>query len=134
MKKIALTLALALLCVVGFSQGTWVSKGELTTVIDSLDLSTVTGSDTTIYIICPNGDWSMDIQFATVTGTGTAEIVAGHNSTTMELYDANSTVSVTGASGTLKFDDDNQPWRYLGVKITMSSITAGTLNATIEIR
>ena len=130
MKRIALVLVLAVACLVGSSQT--LTSNSLYTLIDSLDLSTVTGADTTIYVNVPgNGVWSVDLQFATITGSGTADIVAGNHTGSLELYATTATKTLTGASGTLKYDHDRLAWKFIGVKITMGTITAGILNATI---
>lgn len=129
MKKLVLGLILGVACLIGQAQ---VYTNNLYTLVDSLDLSTVSGADTTIYaFVHGGGPWSADVQFASITGSGTAEIVAGNHVGTLELYASTSTVTVTGSSGTLKYDHDRFAWQYIGVKITMGTISAGTLNVSI---
>lgn len=133
MKK--LVLVLMMVCAFAAAQAqSSVSKGIVKTFIDSLDLSTISGADTTIYVTARNGAWGVDIQFESITGSGTAEIVAGHDASSLELYNTSSTTTVTGASGTFKWDDSYLAWKYVGIKITLNTISAGKLNATIMIR
>lgn len=133
MKKLLLGFVFAGAFLVGFAQSQ-VFKNEVTTIVDSLDLSTISGSDTTIYVYAPNGLWSVDIRFATITGSGTAAVVCSHDGTNFYAYNTSPSVTVTGASGSYQFEDDRLVWPYIGIKISKSTITAGTLNATILVR
>ena len=135
MKRIFLALAFVGAFLVGTAQ-TEISKGEIYTVIDSLDLSTITGTDTTIYVRFPvmySGDWSTRITWEDVTGSGTIALYAAHK-TGWEAYNSEPSATVTGASGSYAFEDDRMAWRYLGWKITVNTISAGKLTATVLLK
>jgi len=55
-----------------------IPRGEATKVVNALDLSTISGTDTTIYARFPvqlSPDWSTLISYASVVGSGTVAVV-----------------------------------------------------------
>lgn len=135
MKKLILTLTILTLCLAGFSQ-THVWRGAARTVIN-LDLSTISGSDTTIYVTMPENyspTWSHDTRWTNLTGAGTFDIVVSADATNWEAYNTTPTAAITGATGSWPFEDDRCSWMYLGFKITVGTISAGTLTTKITLR
>ena len=136
MKQLILTLTLAIICLIGFSQ-TNVYRGSVTTVINALDLSTISGADTTIYVAFPvqfSPVWSTEITWATITGSGTIALMVSYDGTNFWAYNTSPSATVTGASGDYEFEDDRFIWVYLGFKITKSTISVGTLTAKILLK
>ena len=104
-------------------------------IIDALDLSGVTGADTTIYITAATAGkspvWNTNITWTSITGAGTVAIVVSMDGTNWYAYNSSPSSAVSGASGNYQFEDDYLSWPYWGLKITISTISVGTMNATV---
>jgi len=132
MKKIILTITMAVCLTFAYSQAL-IPRGEATKVVNALDLSTISGTDTTIYARFPvqlSPDWSTLISYASVVGSGTVAVVVSYDGTTWTAYNSSPSATATG-TGTYAFEDDRFVWMYIGFKITKSTISAGTLTCSV---
>jgi len=134
MKRIILTLTLAVFCLTGFSQ---VDRGEVVTVVNALAPASLSGTDTTIYVTMPvqySPVWSATVTWTTITGSGTCAIYTAHNTSYWEPYNTSPSVTLTGVNNTYVFEDSMFSGRYLGFLITKGSISAGTVTITILLK
>jgi len=133
MKKLIL-IALIFISFAGFSQEK-LSYG-LTHI--PIDLSTITGADTTIYRSFYNLEesrcWSARISWTGLTGAGTVDYQVAMRSTGFESYNGLSQVVVTATTG----DDGGKEdcignWPFFAIKITKGTLSAGTLSWDLNI-
>lgn len=136
MKRLILTLTLAIFCLIGFSQ-TNAYRGEVITVVNALAPASLTGADTTIYVTMPvqySPAWSATVTWTTITGSGTCAIMTAHSTTYWEAYNSSPSVTLTTGNDTYIFEDDMFAERYLGFKITKGTISAGTVTVTLLLK
>jgi len=134
MKKLILILILAFTFLTGYSQ---VDRGEVVTIVDALAPASLSGSDTTIYVMFPvqySPVWSVVVTWTTITGSGTLALYTCHNTSYWEPYNTSPSVTLTGANNTYMFEDEMFSGRYLGFLITKGSISAGAVTATILLK
>jgi len=100
----------------------------------NFDLSVIAGSDTTLYQKMPDKrsfDWSLEVIWRGVSGAGFVEVYVANNLGNWHAYDTITRYpndSITGATGSYAFEHDMFAWRYLGIKITKGTLSAGSLD------
>ena len=131
MKKLILTIMIALLGVGVFAQSErnqeLVTAG-VHTIVDTVDLTSIVGTDTTYYVLLPFTDftWTIDAQFSNISGTGSVDVVAAGTNLTFESYNGLDVISITSTDTTYKAQDCCLAWYALGLKVTKP--TSGQLD------
>lgn len=136
MKRVVLGLIFVCAFLLGNAQ-TQVYRGQPTTVVNALAPADLVGADTTIYVLMPlqySATWVAEVQWATVTGTGTYAIMTSIDESVWEAYYGSPSASITGASGNYVYEDYMFSGKWLGFKITKGTISAGTVTVKLLLR
>jgi len=132
MKKLIL-IALIFISFAGFSQEK-LSYG-LYNIQNTL---VITGSDTTIYRTLYNLEssfcWGSRVSWSGVTGAGTVTYQVSMDGSSFEAYNGLTAVTLSGTTG----DDGGKEdcmcnWKFLAIKITKGTLSAGTLSWDLNI-
>jgi hypothetical protein len=107
------------------------------TVINALAPASLSGSDTTIYVMMPvqySPVWSATVTWTTITGSGTCAIYTAHNTSFWEPYNTSPSVTLTGVNNTYVFEDSMFSGKYLGFLITKGTISGGAVTVTLLLK
>jgi len=91
-------------------------------------ISVPTGTDTTVYVrMFTDYSWSMQFNYKDFDDTDATIDLGAVSETDSLLFDRldSSDLPYTMADSTVAFQDDYYPYRYIAIKLTKGSVTAG---------
>jgi len=133
MKRLLTVLLLLIVPIMLFGQKTWEN--------DSIVVTDLTGTDTTVFVrFYSYGDYSIQFEYSDFDADdGTLSLGNSNDGTSFDKFDDSRlpyTLDVTtnaytdevgGTRATVTFTDDAYRTIYLGIKLTLNSVTDGTL-------
>lgn len=107
----------------------WTSgQGMEEVTVASLNLATASATTNTDILFSSNDPWSMQFAWTGVNAVDPTIILqASNDGTNFDTLSVFSTITLSTASGSSSVEKDDFPYKYIRIKVTKNTATAGTL-------